>query len=172
MLAIINFFNFCIARSTTPVPVCSLGVLYSISKLFDLEKSLYSLEKSAPPSSVLIFSGSPYKLKICFEKFNTSFVSDDFRQIFMVGHLLNLSITISICSPFSFLRFNFPGKNRFEFLVPVPLMFSVFRSYFLVVSNLDSYPKPCRPYIFWFCPQSQSLTCLATRIFWLRLTSL
>ena len=55
MLAIIKFFNVWIARSTTPVPVCNLGVLYSISIFFDLQKSLYSLAMNAPPLSVLIF---------------------------------------------------------------------------------------------------------------------
>ena len=75
MLAIIKLFRVCIALSTTPVPVCSLGVKYSISILFDLQKSLYSLEINAPPLSVLIFSGSPYKSKV--KKLNTFFVPDD-----------------------------------------------------------------------------------------------
>ena len=111
MLAIIKFFNVWIARSTVPVPVCSLGVLYSILMFFDLQNSLYSFAINAPPLSVLIFSGSPYKLKFGFRKLSTFFVSEDL-QIFAVGHLLNLSIAISIwCSPFNFLWFNFPVKS-------------------------------------------------------------
>ena len=103
MLAIIKFFNVFNARTSTPVPVCSLGVLYSISIYFSLQKFLYFLETNAPTLSVLVFSGCPYKLMFCGKKFKTSFVSDDL-QIFTVGHLLNLSITISIwCSPFSLL---------------------------------------------------------------------
>ena len=111
--AMIRFFNVCIARSTTPVPVSILGVLYSISMFFPLQNSSYSFVINAPipPLSVFLFSGSPYMLKFCFRKFITSLISDDF-QIFAVGLLLNLSMAISIwCSPFKFLLFSSPEKS-------------------------------------------------------------
>ena len=107
----IKFFNVCIARSTAPVPVWILGVLYSLSIFFDSQNSLYSFEMNAPPLSVFIFSGSPYKLKFCSRKLRTSLVSADL-QIFAVGHLLNLSTAIRIWySPFSFSLFSFPEKS-------------------------------------------------------------
>ena len=46
-----------------------------------------------------------------------------------------------------------------------------FPKLFLVFDILDSYSKPCRPHSFWFCPR-YLWTSLATRINWLRLTSL
>ena len=151
ILVIINFLRVWIARSTAPLPVCNLDVLYSISIFFDFRKSLYSLATIAPALSVLIFSGSPYRLKFCFKKFNTSFVSDDL-QIFTGGHLLNLSIAISTwCSPFSFLWFNFP-VNQFEFLVPVPLVFLVFRSFFLVFDSLNFTRSHASHKVFGFIP--------------------
>ena len=108
---ILDSLRYFIARSTAPVPVCSLGVLYSFPMFRDLQISLYSFEMNSPPLPDLIFSGSPYELKFWFKKFSTSFVSDDL-QIFTVGHLLNLSTAISSWySPFSFLLFSFPKKS-------------------------------------------------------------
>ena len=111
MFAVIKFFNVCIALSTVPLPVCIRGVQYSISIFRFLQNSRYSLEPNAPPVSDINFSGIPFKLKLLNKKFLTSSVSADL-QIFTVGHLLNLSIAISICtSPFIFLLCNFPVKS-------------------------------------------------------------
>ena len=112
IFAIIKFFSVCNALSTVPfLFLCIRGVQYSNSIFRFLQNSRYSLETNAPPLSDLIFSGIPYKLKLLDRKFMTSFVSADL-QIFTVGHLLNLSIAISICtSPFVFLLFSFPVKS-------------------------------------------------------------
>ena len=109
--AIIKIFNVCIALSTTPFPVCTRGVQYSISIFRFLQNSRYSFETNAPPLSDLIFSGIPYKLKLLGRKFVTSLVSA-VLHIFTVGHLLNLSTAISICtSPCIFSLCNFPVKS-------------------------------------------------------------
>ena len=68
-IAIIKFFNVCIALSTTPFPVCTRGVQYSISILRFLQNSWYSFKTIAPPLSDLIFSGIPYKLELLDRKF-------------------------------------------------------------------------------------------------------
>ena len=108
--AIVKFFSVCIARSTAPVPVCILGVLYSVS-IISCCKILCILSIQTPPLSVCIFSGNQYRLKFCFKKFSTSLVFDDL-QIFAVDHLLNLSIAINIWySPFNFLLFKLPEKS-------------------------------------------------------------
>ena len=55
MLAVIHFFNICIARSTAPVPVCSLQFLV-------LQNSLYTLQINALPLPDFVLSGTPYRL--------------------------------------------------------------------------------------------------------------
>ena len=78
--------------------VCS----FSISMFRLLQNSRYSFEIKAPPLSDFIFSGIPYKLKLVDKNCITSFVYE-VLQIFTVGHLLNLSTAISICtSPWMF----------------------------------------------------------------------
>ena len=95
--AIINFFNVCIALSTTPFPVCARGVQYSISTFRFLQKSRYSFETNAPFLSDLIFSGFPCKIKLLDRKTVTSLISA-VLHIYTVGHLQNLSTAISIVS--------------------------------------------------------------------------
>ena len=76
-----------------------------------LQNSRYSFEIKAPPLSDLIFSGIPYKVKLFDKNCITSFVSE-VLQIFTVGHLLNLSTAINICtSPWMFLLCSFPVKS-------------------------------------------------------------
>ena len=100
--AIIRFLIVWVALFTTPFPVCIRGVHHSISIFRFLQNCWYTFEINAPVLSDLIFSGILYKLKLVDRKFITSFVSD-VLQIFAVGHLLNLSIAISICvSPLKF----------------------------------------------------------------------
>ena len=95
--AMIRFFNVCVAISTAPYPVCTQGVQYSISILRFLQISRYSFETKVPPLSALIFSEIPYKLKLLDKNIMTSLVSAGLR-FFTVGHLLNLSTAISICT--------------------------------------------------------------------------
>ena len=59
----IKFFVVSIAISAAPVPVCILGVQYSIAMFFDLQNLVYSLELIAPPLSELIFSCIPFEFK-------------------------------------------------------------------------------------------------------------
>ena len=67
---------------------------------------------NAAPLSDFIFSGIPYILKLLDRKFVTSFVSEVLQNV-AVGHLLNLSIAISICiSPLNFLLCSFPVKSN------------------------------------------------------------
>ena len=102
MFAFFNILIVCIALSTTPFPVCIRRVQASISKFRLLQNFRFSFEMNAPPLSDFISSGIPYRLKLLYRKFITSFVSE-VLQIFAVGHLLNLSIAIKTCvSPFNF----------------------------------------------------------------------
>ena len=121
----IRFFRVRIALSTTPFPVCSRGVQYSISIFPFLQNSLYSFDIKAPPLSDLIFSGIPYRFKLFVRKFKTSFVSA-VLHIFTVSHLLKRSTAIKIwTSPFIRLLCIFRW-NRFVFLGPVRLIFFQF----------------------------------------------
>ena len=54
--AIVQFFSVCTARSTTPVPVCSLGGLQSISTFLFFRNNLYSFDRNALPLSDFSFS--------------------------------------------------------------------------------------------------------------------
>ena len=144
-----RLFNVCIARSTAPVPVCILGLQYSISIFFNSQTSLYSSEMKAPPLSVFIFSGSPYKLKFCIRKFSTFIVSADL-QIFAVGHLLNLSIAIrNWNSLFHFSLFTFPEES-IGISCPGSVNVLVFRIRVSVIGISNSYQMPCRPHNFCF----------------------
>ena len=108
---IIRFFRICIDLSTTPFPVCILGVQYSGSMLRSLQNCLYSFEIKDPPLSDSCFLGIPYRIKLLVKKFITSFASH-VLQIFTVGHLLNLSTATGICiSLFKFLLCYFPVKS-------------------------------------------------------------
>ena len=106
--------------------------------IFDSQNYLYSFEITAPPLSAFIFSGSPYKFKFSFRKFKTSLVSADL-QSFAVGLSLYLSTAIRSW----FLRLVFPclvfRNNQFEFLVPAPLLFLVFRIRVSIFGFLNSY---------------------------------
>ena len=77
---------------------CVFGV-YNIQFLYSgyCADSRYSFEIKALPLSDLIFSVIPYKLKLFDKSCVTSFVFE-VLQIFTVGHLLNLSTAISICT--------------------------------------------------------------------------
>ena len=109
--SLLSNFSDCIELSTTPFPVCILRLQYSISIFRFLQNFLYTLEIIAPPLSDFIFSGIPYKVKILIRKLISSFVSE-VLQVSTVGHLLNLSTAISICtSPCKFLLCNFPVKS-------------------------------------------------------------
>ena len=109
--AITKFYSVCVALSTVPFPVCIRGVQYSISIFRFLQNSRYSFEIKEPPLSDLIFSGIPYRLKLLDRYCITYFVSE-VLQIFTVGHLLNLSTTVDICtSPWMFLLCKFLVKS-------------------------------------------------------------
>ena len=66
-LASTRFLKDWMVRATNPVPVCRLAVPYARSKFCDLQNSLYSLERKAPPLSDFIRFGTPYTFRYSFE---------------------------------------------------------------------------------------------------------
>ena len=94
---LIRFFNVCIALSTTPFPVCTRGVQYSISIFRFLQILGILWKQTLLFYQIWFFSGILYKLKLLDKMFVTSLLSA-LLHIFTVGHLLNLSTAISVCT--------------------------------------------------------------------------
>ena len=92
-LAIIRFFNVCIARSTAPVPVCGVGGLFSEALNFTKQYVFFGYERTS--TFWLCILRDTLKLMKFSKTFMTSSVSVGLH-IRTTGHLLYGLIPIKI----------------------------------------------------------------------------
>ena len=125
----IKFFSVCIARSTTPVPVCSLRDIILSQIILFVQNSLYSLDMKALPLSDFFFSG-PTKRLMKFSRTLITSLASVHLHIRTTGHLLyrsfpikvlDSSVTCFLCNlPENSIFFSFPGSintDKLSFLV-------------------------------------------------------